>query len=476
MDCFCVAPPHSPRIKYRPAPPEDESIRFPKKPHPPVPNLNLQYENVDETQKSGRRPRNNSVKSSRSSNPRFRKSSPQSVRQNTIISPVIQHGPIDPVTCLQSYSTLLTPYEKSEIQSYQEIYYLGKYSKKNKAITKLNNNGFDDANHHYKVNIGDHIAYRYEVKSVFGKGAFGQVLKCYDHKTKHDIALKIIINTAQMHEQGKIEVNIVKALNQYEPGKSHFIVKFDDDFTFRNHICVTFEILGQNLYEYSRSIRFRPMGIQQLQSIAREMLIALAFCHKHRIVHCDMKPENVLLTPGSNKNIRVIDFGSSCFVGRQRYEYIQSRYYRAPEVILGIKYGPPMDIWSFACIVLEMYLGQPIFPGNDEHEQLEMFMEILGAPPSYLLLNSSRRTDFFGTDGRPLRRGGGGRHRAINGLSLRTATKITDPNFLDLIKKCFEWDQTKRISAEEALKHPWFSTKEVATSRPAYRLPGLRWR
>lgn len=394
--------------------------------------------------------------------------------------PQIFKDPITAEEVLENYGFLLSKYETTEIKEYQNIYYLGIYAKKNKnsMISNINNYGFDDTAHHYKTTQGDHIAYRYEIKSNFGKGAFGQVIKVHDHKEKKDVALKIIINTKQMHEQGLIEANILTTLNDgSDPQHNNYIVRMMDSFKFRNHVCATFEILGQNLYEYSRSLHYRPLPLHQLKGIAQQMFTALQFCHeKKRVIHCDMKPENVLLVSKNNKNcIRVIDFGSSCFVGRQKYEYIQSRFYRAPEVILGQKYGPPMDIWSVGCILCELESGRPIFPGDDENEQIRLFLEVLGLPPRYLLYQCSRRKEFFHEDGTPIAYS---KNKKINiaTKSIKMASKISDPLLLDLLSKCLEWDQTKRITASQALKHPWFTAKEInlPTAKSTNQLPDLK--
>ncbi|OHT00278.1 CMGC family protein kinase [Tritrichomonas foetus] len=410
-------------------------------------------------------------KTARAINPRFKKKGglPNS-------KPIIFKDPITSNEAIQNYSGQLTPFELTEIKGYDLVYYLGNISKKikNSHMSKAPNNGFDDTNHHYRAIPGDHLLYRYEIKAIFGKGAFGQVLRVFDHKLKIEVALKVIINTRQMHEQGLIETNILNTLNDgSDPLHNNYIVKVTETFTFRNHICATFEILGQNLYEYSRSMHYKPLPIPQLKSIAQQMFTALKFIHEtKRIIHCDMKPENVLLMKNNKNCIRVIDFGSSCHIGRQKYEYIQSRFYRAPEVILGIKYGPPMDIWSVGCIICEMEAGRPIFPGDDESEQMKLFFEVLGLPPKYLLFQGSRRKDFFHEDGTPIVYSKN-KKLNISTKSLKSASKISDPLLLDLLQKCFEWDQTKRITAEQALKHPWFNVKEGSTARPQHSLPGL---
>ena len=455
------------------------SFGFEKKVHAPVPKIGFENFKKDEnTSQQSARPRMRS--SGHAPNPRFSRV-PNSARVN--MSPIIPNAPISPSEAKAKYSSMLTSYELKEIDDFDEIYYLGVPSKKTRprSVAGIDNYGYDDREHHYKAVVGDHLAYRFEIRAVFGKGAFGQVLRCYDHKTKTQVALKLVINTEQMHEQGKIEVMILQYLNSKDPESQQSIVRGLDSFIFRGHICATTEILGMNLYEYSRSIRFQPMSLKQIKSVAKHMLTALAFCHRHGVVHCDMKPENVLLLPNSSMNCKIIDFGSSCFKGHQKYEYIQSRFYRAPEVILGIQYGPPMDVWSFACIVVEMMIGRPLFPGENEQEQLEMIMEVLGAPPRNLVSIAKRKMEFFGPDAKPLLKNRRRKVRVPGSSNLRAATKFTDPVFLDFLQKCFEWDQLKRITAEEALQHQWFNVvKTIKTSsrsssvRPQSKnLPGL---
>jgi dual specificity protein kinase YAK1 len=91
-----------------------------------------------------------------------------------------------------------------------------------------------------------------------------------------------------------------------------------------------------------------------------------------------LKPENILLRSLEVPSIKVIDFGSACLENQQTYSYIQSRFYRSPEVLLGLKYTTAIDMWSFGCIVAELFLGLPIFPGNSEYNQLTRITETMG--------------------------------------------------------------------------------------------------
>ena len=92
----------------------------------------------------------------------------------------------------------------------------------------------------------------------------------------------------------------------------------------------------------------------------------MVFLEGYQIIHCDLKPENILLVDQEATRLKLVDYGSGCFRNEQVYTYVQSRFYRAPEVILRINYSEKVDIWSFGCILAELYTGEPLFPGNNE--------------------------------------------------------------------------------------------------------------
>jgi dual specificity tyrosine-phosphorylation-regulated kinase 2/3/4 len=121
----------------------------------------------------------------------------------------------------------------------------------------------------------------------------------------------------------------------------------------------------------------------------------LKYLREQDVIHCDLKPENILLKSPEKSGIKIIDFGSSCFSDERIYTYIQSRFYRAPEIILGIPYTTAIDMWSFGCILTELCTGIPIFPGESEHEQLSLIMQVVGLPPDYLLTQATRKANFF---------------------------------------------------------------------------------
>ena len=111
---------------------------------------------------------------------------------------------------------------------------------------------------------------------------------------------------------------------------------------------------------------FIGFPVEIIRSYAQQILKALIFLEDRDIIHCDLKPENILLSDESGLNLKVVDFGSGCLTSEQVYTYVQSRFYRAPEVILRVPYTPKVDIWSLGCILAELYTGEPLFPGNNE--------------------------------------------------------------------------------------------------------------
>eukprot|EP01022_Parablepharisma_sp_SALTPOND_P015009 TRINITY_DN2093_c0_g1_i1.p1 TRINITY_DN2093_c0_g1~~TRINITY_DN2093_c0_g1_i1.p1 ORF type:complete len:427 (+),score=37.31 TRINITY_DN2093_c0_g1_i1:1253-2533(+) len=220
--------------------------------------------------------------------------------------------------------------------------------------------------------------------------------------------------------------------------------------------CITFELLSLNLYEFIRNNNFRGVSVGLIRRFAIQILQALKYFRQHGIIHCDLKPENILLKQSNKSGIKVIDLGSSCFENERIYTYIQSRFYRAPEIMLGIPYTTSIDIWSFGCILAELFCGFPIFPGECEQEQLGLIMETLGIPPKYMLDMASRRKLFFDPKGNPiLEANSRGKIHFPSTKNIAQKLRCSDKNFLNLLHRCLEWDPEKRITPEEALRHEW---------------------
>lgn len=221
-----------------------------------------------------------------------------------------------------------------------------------------------------------------------------------------------------------------------------------------------------NLYEFIKAHDFRGFSLKLIKRFTKQLLSTLVLLHGRKVIHCDLKPENVLLAHPMHSEIRVIDFGSSCFENEKVYTYIQSRFYRSPEVILGMSYGMPIDMWSLGCILAELYTGYPIFPGENEQEQLACIMEVFGPPEKHLIEKSTRKKLFFDSLGKPrLTVSSKGRRRRPSSKDLRQALKCDDEAFLDFITRCLRWDPARRLKPNEAMNHE-FITGAKMSSRP----------
>ena len=414
-------------------------------------------------------------KSSRLSHNSSRSSSPlkpTSLSPTTLFSSLAL--PITGSKALQLFQPQLTTYEHGEILDYKEVYCLGLRASKEKVSCQLTtqpNNGYDDDRGDYRVLIGDHVAYRYEVLAVLGKGSFGQVLKVRDGKTQELLALKMIRNKSRFHHQAAVEVKLLRYLCDKDKSNTFNIIHMYDTFTFRKHICITFELLTINLYDFIKSNNFQGLSSALIKRFAEQILVCLSELKRMKIIHCDLKPENILLKLQHKSAIKVIDFGSSCFVDERVYTYIQSRFYRAPEIILGMAYSSAIDMWSLGCILAELASGLPLFPGESECEQLLCIMQICGTPPDHILEQATRRKMFFGPGNAPkIVPNKRGKKRYPGTRALSDVLGARDEDFLDFLQskryaECFDWDPNTRMTPEEGLAHPWLQGGVLSTTR-----------
>lgn len=185
----------------------------------------------------------------------------------------------------------------------------------------------DDENHDYIIRAGERFLDRYEIDSLIGKGSFGQVVKAYDHFEGHHVAIKIIKNKKPFLNQAQIEVKLLEMMNTYpdealnlthQSGKEK-IVNLKGHFMWHNHLCLVFELLSYNLYDLLRNTNFRGVSLNLTRKFAQQMCTALSFLSLPdlQIIHCDLKPENILLCSPKRSAIKIVDFGSSCQLGKR---------------------------------------------------------------------------------------------------------------------------------------------------------------
>lgn len=355
---------------------------------------------------------------------------------------------------------------------------------------------YDDANHDYVIRSGEIFFERYEIDSLIGKGSFGQVVRAYDHIERQPVAIKIIKNKRPFYEQAQVEVKLLNLIS--EQGKSpaesddtqlgyESVIRLRAHFVWRGHLCLVFDLLSHSLYDLLRCTRYQGVSLKLVRKFAYQLLSALSFLgqSKLQIIHCDLKPENVLLCQPKRSSIKLIDFGSSCQLGQRVYQYIQSRFYRSFEVLIGIPYDTAIDMWSLGCLLVELHTGEPLFNGHNEFDQVNKIIETLGMPPASMLEQGYKTSKYFTkvcsvlpnapayyvpkTDKRCDRLPPGtrklyhilgvdsggpyGRRRGEDGHSYQDYLE-----FQNLILKMLEFCPKRRIKCGDALKHNFFAT------------------
>lgn len=369
---------------------------------------------------------------------------------------------------------------------------------KNNAI-QLHNGGYDDENHDYIIRARELFCGRYEIDSLIGKGSFGQVVRAYDHVARCYVAIKIIKNKKAFLDQAQIEVRLLKLIRQFQNEQHELfqsdinflscdnIVNLRSHFMWRNHLCLVFELLSYNLYDLIKNTRYQGVSLKLTRKFAHQILSALKFLARPElsIIHCDLKPENILLCNPKRSAIKLVDFGSSCQIGQRIYQYIQSRFYRSFEVLIGIPYDLAIDMWSLGCILVELLTGEPLFNGSNEVDQMNKIIETLGMPPASLLDRGHKTSKYFvripssssGGCQYVLRRNkrsrvqylppgtrklyhimgvdsGGPRGRRHSDEDHSPAEYS---QFLNLVLQMLEYNPLRRIKPEQALRHAFFA-------------------
>lgn len=366
------------------------------------------------------------------------------------IDPNVTTIPVDGQQALK-YDMNLSEYERREVVDFPHTYYTG-----SPGLIKPIESEFRDKEGNYQFVERDHIAYRYRVETQLGVGSFGTVLRCRDYRTGRLVAVKVTAIRKELAGQARVEAGLLKTLKQAgSPDQYHF-VRILNSFMFRGHMCIVTELLGANLYEVLKRNNYQGLAMSSVQYITKQLCHTLQFLETQGIIHCDLKPENILVSDDVNCQVKIIDFGSGCHENKRVFTYIQSRFYRAPEILLGIPYTPAIDMWSLGCIVPELIIGRPLFPGEDEKDQIALLSQTLGPPEIPLLMRCSRARHFFDPRGLPLTL------RSSKGVTRRPPGSTPLSSFLpplaaDFVKKLLQWSPQRRLNASGALYHEFLS-------------------
>ncbi|KAL3501109.1 hypothetical protein ACH5RR_035558 [Cinchona calisaya] len=340
----------------------------------------------------------------------------------------------------------------------------------------------DDKDGHYIFELGENLANHYKILRKIGEGTFGQVLECWDREAKEMVAIKIVRSIKKYREAAMIEIDVLQLLGRYDRNSSR-CVQLRNWFDYRNHACLVFEKLGPSLFNFLCKNNFRSFPVDLVREIGRQLLECVAFMHDMRLIHTDLKPENILFvsseyirvadykvaprSPGDrsvykrlpkSSAIKVIDFGSTAYECQDHNYIASTRYYRAPEVILGLGWSYSCDIWSAGCILVELCSGEALF---QTHENLE-----------HLAMRRDRHAEIFVRRGRLNWPEG-----ATSRESIKAVMKLprlqnlvmqhvdhSAGDLIDLVQGLLKYDPSERMTAHEALRHPFLTRDQYRKS------------
>ncbi|KAM5210134.1 homeodomain-interacting protein kinase 4 [Hipposideros larvatus] len=345
----------------------------------------------------------------------------------------------------------------------------------------------------------------YDIIEVLGKGTFGEVAKGWRRSTGEMVAIKILKNDAYRNRIIKNELKLLRCMRGLDPEEAH-VIRFLEFFHDTLKFYLVFELLEQNLFEFQKENNFVPLPARHIRTVTLQVLRALARLKELAIIHADLKPENIMLVDQTRCpfRVKVIDFGSASIFSEVRYvkePYIQSRFYRAPEILLGLPFCEKVDVWSLGCVMAELHLGWPLYPGNNEYDQVRYICETQGLPKPHLLHAARKAHHFFKrnphhdtsnpwqlkssadylaeTKVHPLERRkymlkSLDQIETVNGSGAASRLTFSDREVLaehadlksmvELIKRMLTWESHERISPSAALRHPFVSMQQLRSA------------
>ncbi|KXL45662.1 hypothetical protein M433DRAFT_63634 [Acidomyces richmondensis BFW] len=363
------------------------------------------------------------------------------------------------------------------------------------------NEPIDDEDGHYIIHENSRLGERYSLISLLGQGTFGKVVKALDVRSRREMAVKIIRAVPKYRDASRIELRVLQTLRAADDQNRNRCIQLVDCFDWRGHICIVTPLLGLSVFDFLKQGGFVPFPGSHIQAFARQLLGSIAFLHDLNLIHTDLKPENILLinhayqTFTYNRNIpsssvlnsrsakfrrvllsphiNLIDFGSATFDDEYHSSVVSTRHYRAPEIILGIGWSHPIDLWSLGCILVECWTGDALFQTHDCCEHLAMMEAVTGQPIDRSMIREVNRINKRGDRNSAARFFKNGHlayplpdtprqsRKYVRGMKrleeIIPPTNNFNKSFLDLLRKIFVYDPKKRITAREALKHPWFN-------------------
>ncbi|EIE88086.1 hypothetical protein G6F46_006183 [Rhizopus delemar] len=294
------------------------------------------------------------------------------------------------------------------------------------------------------------VTTRYVDLQPVGMGAFGLVCSAKDQLTGMNVAIKKIMkpfSAPVLAKRTYRELKLLKALMH-----ENIICLSDIFISPLEDIYFVTELLGTDLH---RLLQSRPLEKQFIQYFLYQILRGLKYVHSAGVIHRDLKPSNILIN--ENCDLKICDFGLARIQDPQMTGYVSTRYYRAPEIMLTWqKYDVAVDVWSAGCIFAEMLEGKPLFPGKDHVHQFSIITELLGTPPDDVIATICSENTLRFVKNLP----------KCEPVPFNQRFSGQDPEAIDLLEKMLTFDPRKRITAEQALSHPYLAPYHDPSDEP----------
>nr|BBC28445.1 serine/threonine-protein kinase PRP4 [Yamagishiella unicocca] len=352
---------------------------------------------------------------------------------------------------------------------------------------------YDDPEGYYNFQIGEVLDGRYELTEFKGKGVFSNVMRARDLGVGRagaaaataaggggpEVAIKVIRANETMYKAAQTEQAILRKLCGSDPDNRKHCIRLLRAFEFRKHMCLVFEPMDMNLRDLTKKYgRNKGLNVTAVGMYAAQLLVALRHLRKNGVLHADIKPDNILVNARRTK-VKLCDFGSAMLAGDNEVTpYLVSRFYRAPEVILGMKYDFAMDMWSVGCVVYELFTGNILFPGRTNNEMVKLMMDVKGPFTKKMLRRCAFADKHFDLDEpnapfiymeedtltkKPVRRminvqAAKQNFSQLLGPAMRSAKPEDKPQIqllVDLLEKMMVLEPDKRIDTDAAMRHPF---------------------
>ncbi|KAF8936747.1 U4/U6 small nuclear ribonucleoprotein prp4 [Dissophora ornata] len=336
---------------------------------------------------------------------------------------------------------------------------------------------WDDAEGYYRFGHGELLDGRYLETNVLGKGVFSSVVKARDTKDGDaEVAIKILRSNETMYKAGKKELDILKRLMANDPHNRKHVIRLLRHFDHRGHLCLVFESLSMNLREVLKKFgKDVGLNINAVRIYAQQLFLALSLLKKSNVLHADIKPDNILVNDAKNV-LKLCDLGSASDTTENEITpYLVSRFYRAPEIILGLPYDPALDMWSIGCTLYELFTGKILFSGRSNNQMLKHMMDLKGPFSKKMIRKGQFYLNHFDEDcnflsvevekvtqkdvirtiqySKPTK---DLKTRLMPYTGNMTPADVVQLNhFINLLERCLHLNPEHRITPQEALQHPF---------------------